>query len=139
MIASVYIHLPAHARESPDALARYVKPVPADQVTVDIVTSGLVGKPRLSRMTLSALHPVPRRPLLRSRFGIVTLERDTAAEDRKRKWYQYRAVAKFGSHWTSSSRAEQAWIWTESQTKLGIAPPKPVVVNQPDGRRRHYD
>jgi hypothetical protein len=125
---AIHLHLPQYARTQSHLLERYVASVPPADATIDVTTLSFIGKPRVSRMKLSEFRPISaistkeRSQLLRGRgtlMGLVNWARDTTADNERRKWYQYRAVGRFGVHW-SNRGVKHAWVWKALKEKLGV-------------------
>jgi hypothetical protein len=117
---AIHLHLPAYARANARLFERFVASVPPSEATVDMTTLSFIGKPRVSRMKLSELrHVPPDKPWRHTVLGLVNWERDTEAEDRRRKWYHYRAIGKFGVHWANKG-VRYAWVWKVLKDKVGV-------------------
>ena len=84
----------------------------------------LIGKPRISSMTLADLRPVHLvpSPELQTRnrwlrkMGLVNYVRDTSLVDKGRKWWRFRAVS--GFHVVDyemgpqgDKRLKTGWVW----------------------------
>ncbi len=67
----------------------------------------------MSATTLGALRPTHRR------FGLVNLERDTTAEDARRRWWQFRAVRGFHIQEGMEGKLKTGWIWKEMAASAG--------------------
>ncbi|GAP88763.1 putative paired amphipathic helix protein [Rosellinia necatrix] len=102
-VGIIFTRLPPFARQSSEALDRYLKFVPR-QTELQITTISFIGAPRVSKVRIDELVPVKRR------FGIVNMTRDTAAENASRAWYMYRAVGNFGAQ-IHSGKTGRPWAW----------------------------
>ena len=106
VVTFITVSLPPFARTSRDMLLRFAK-APPPTTRLDLSTLSLIGKPRVSAMTLGDLRPTHRR------FGLVNLERDTAAEDARRRWWEFRAVKGFHVQEGMERRLKAGWVWKE--------------------------
>lgn len=108
----VYIHLrlPAYARHSQEMLMRYTKNLPND-AALDITTMNFIGKPRVTRLTISDIYPV------KERFGYVNYARDTAAINSKLPWYLPKAVRQFGVH-SNTSKIMGGAVWENIMKRI---------------------
>ncbi|KAI1815568.1 hypothetical protein GGS20DRAFT_542976 [Poronia punctata] len=102
-VTFIHMRLPPFARQSEEMLRRYVRTIPP-QTELQITTMSFIAKPRVSTVKLSELVPAKRR------FGIVTLTRDTTAENAGRKWYMFRAVRDFNVG-LDGGTARLPWVW----------------------------
>lgn len=108
-VAAMHLHLPPYARWSPAILERFARAAPPN-TKLDVTTMSLIGKPRVSSMTLADLRPA------RARLGIVNYARDTARLDAARKWWRFRAVAHFSVQDDDPGvqrRLKTGWVWRE--------------------------
>ncbi len=105
-VTFINVHLPPFARTSREMLQRFAK-APPPSTRLDLSTLSLIGKPRVSGTTVGELRPA------RLRFGMVNLARDTAAEDARRRWWQFRAVGKFNVQPGMEARLKTGWVWKE--------------------------
>ncbi|KAF7559316.1 hypothetical protein G7046_g4837 [Stylonectria norvegica] len=87
-VTHIHIHLPAHARLSRAILERFVHALPAS-TPLTLTTMSFIAKPRYSNLQAGDLVSARRR------FGLVNYVRDTAGENARRRWYNFRAVARF--------------------------------------------
>lgn len=104
-VAHIHLRLPLFARQSREILQRFVKNPPSD-TRIDITTISIIGKPRVSEMTIADLQPA------KERFGLVNYVRDTKLIDARRKWYAYRAVGKFHVQ-QDLGNVREAWVWND--------------------------
>ncbi|KAL2263547.1 hypothetical protein VTK26DRAFT_6283 [Humicola hyalothermophila] len=138
-VAAIHLHLPPYARHSRAILERFARTAPPN-TRLDVTTMSVIGKPRVSSMALGDLRavspavaaaaagappeeaesPGSGRPSalcrLRRRLGLVNYVRDTAAADRGRKWYHFRAVGSFhvqdqGMGPQGDRRLKSGWVW----------------------------
>lgn len=109
-VSFVHMRLPPFARQSEEMLRRFVRTLPP-HTELDITTMSFIAKPRVSKVKLSDLRKTNER------VGIVNLACDTAAENAARKWYMYRAVAKFNAQSNTVSRAP--WVWESILSAIG--------------------
>jgi hypothetical protein len=105
-VTLVHIHLPDFARQSKEILHRFAKNPPAN-TRLELTTISIIGKPRVSLMTISDLKPTSKR------FGLINYTRDTTAINAKRKWYMYRAVGQFNIPKRPGEDAKDAGIWDD--------------------------
>ncbi|KAL2158031.1 hypothetical protein VTH06DRAFT_4841 [Thermothelomyces fergusii] len=112
-VAAMHLHLPAYARWSPAILRRFARAAPPS-TRLDVTTMSLIGKPRVSSMTLADLRPVPARAP-RPRLGTVNYARDTARLDAARPWWRFRAVAHFSvqDDGAVERRVRTGWVWAD--------------------------
>lgn len=119
-VTHIHIHLPPYARTSKAILERYVKASPAN-ADLTFTTMSAIAKPRYSNLKAGNLVPTQKR------FGLINYVRDTAEENAKRKWYNFRAVGKFYVQERSSVKVRYAkkkdmvdgWIWDAIKEKVG--------------------
>jgi hypothetical protein len=85
-----YIHfrLPEFARQSRENLLRYSKHL-SRTATIDITTLSMIGRPRVSRVSLGDLHPI------KSRFSIANYARTAKDEESKRPWWAAKPIKQF--------------------------------------------
>ncbi|KAK4128658.1 hypothetical protein N657DRAFT_32704 [Parathielavia appendiculata] len=111
-VAAIHMHLPPYARWSRAILERFARTAPLN-TRLDITTMTLIGKPRVSSMTLGDLRPESRR------FGMVNYVRDTTLANAQRKWWRFRAVGEFNVQpQQGSGGVKTGWVWNE--VKEGI-------------------
>lgn len=122
-VTHIYLQLPATARVSSQALARYVRGVPRT-APLTVTTISMIGKPRYSIMEAGHLRPAKKR------FGIVNYVRDQAAQEMAaRKWYNYGTVKNFyvqpqqqPAPATKLKKAKkdpvERWIWETIREKI---------------------
>ena len=68
----------------------------------------VIGKPRVSALTVGDLVPVRRR------FGLVNyLRGDVEAENARRRWYMFRAVGQFNVTPGGERRVGSGFVWEE--------------------------
>ncbi|KAL7802142.1 hypothetical protein V8C44DRAFT_345847 [Trichoderma aethiopicum] len=124
----IYIHLPPAARTSRPALERFIHGALPPSTELTLTTMSAIAKPRYSTMQLGHLRPAKRR------FGIVNYVRDAEgaiAENETRKWYNLRALTKFGvqevrtdlkkkkkAKGTKIRDLTEAWIWDAVKDKI---------------------
>ncbi|KAI5921119.1 hypothetical protein F4810DRAFT_385809 [Camillea tinctor] len=113
-VTFIHLRLPPYARQSKELLARFVKHLPPD-TELEITTMNFLAKPRISKVKISDLKPS------KSRFGLVSLTRDTKAENAKRKWYQPRAVGQFSVQ--SNTMPRVPWVWGETSKMINKRKP----------------
>ena len=87
-------------------LKRFARTAPPS-TRLDITTMTLIGKPRVSSVTVADLQPVQHR------LGMVNYVRETAALNAKRKWYRFRAVGKFHVQAGNDEKIKTGWVWRE--------------------------
>ncbi|KXJ89599.1 hypothetical protein Micbo1qcDRAFT_165718 [Microdochium bolleyi] len=127
-VTFIHLRLPPYARQSEDMLRRFITQLgsfnpgsgtgmssasraastgPGSSITaeLEITTMSYIAKPRLSIVKLEDLQPV------RKRLGIVNYSRDTAAENKRRKWYMFPAVANFSIQESSNTMPKVPWVW----------------------------
>lgn len=105
-VTAIHLHLPPFARKSSDMLRRFAASVPPT-TRLDIVTQSIIGKPRISSMTVGDLKPTNKR------FGMVNYERDTAQPNKERKWYHFRAIGNFNVQHGNEGNLKNGWVWPE--------------------------
>ncbi|KAL2180504.1 uncharacterized protein P884DRAFT_255677 [Thermothelomyces heterothallicus CBS 202.75] len=105
-VAAMHLHLPPYARWSPAILERFARTAPPG-TRLDVTTMSLIGKPRVSSMTLADLRPARRR------LGTVNYARDTSRLDATRKWWRFRAVAEFSVQEGAEKRVKTGWVWRD--------------------------
>lgn len=72
-----------------------------------------IGKPRVSSLTVGSLVPA------RQRFGLVNyLRGDVEEENRRRKWYMFRAVERFHVTPGSDGRVQGGFVWGEVERQV---------------------
>ncbi|KAK4144366.1 uncharacterized protein C8A04DRAFT_27820 [Dichotomopilus funicola] len=103
-IASMHLHLPPYARWSQSILERFARTAPPN-TRLDITTMSLIGKPRVSSVTLADLRPA------RERLGMVNYVRDATVANANRKWWRFRAVTKFHVHDGMERSVKEGWVW----------------------------
>ncbi|PTB68763.1 hypothetical protein BBK36DRAFT_1191828 [Trichoderma citrinoviride] len=122
----IYIHLPPAARTSRPALERFIHGALPPSTELTLTTMSAIAKPRYSTMQLGHLRPAKRR------FGIVNYVRDAEgamAENETRKWYNLRALTKFGVQEVKTDKKKkakgtkirdltEAWIWDAVKDKI---------------------
>ncbi|KAL6852012.1 hypothetical protein J3F83DRAFT_757323 [Trichoderma novae-zelandiae] len=121
----IYIHLPPAARTSRPALERFIHGALPPSTELTLTTMSAIAKPRYSTMQLGHLRPAKRR------FGIVNYVRDAEgamAENETRKWYNLRALTKFGVQEVRAERKKakgtrirdltEGWIWDAVKAKI---------------------
>ncbi|OTA02187.1 hypothetical protein A9Z42_0025260 [Trichoderma parareesei] len=123
----IYIHLPPAARTSRPALERFIHGSLPPSTELTLTTMSAIAKPRYSTMQLGHLRPAKRR------FGIVNYVRDAEgaiAENETRKWYNLRALTKFGVQEVKTDKKKkkakgtkirdltEAWIWDAVKDKI---------------------
>ncbi|KAJ2991903.1 hypothetical protein NUW58_g2353 [Xylaria curta] len=103
-VTFIHMRLPPFALRSEEMLSRYVI---SPQAELEITTMSIISKLRVSTVKLSELEPVNRR------FGIVTMARDTTAENAARKWYMFPAVGNFSVQRLNGQLGpnKQPWAW----------------------------
>ena len=87
-VTYIHLRLPEFARQSRENLLRYSKHLPRN-ATIDITTLNMIGRPRVSRVSVGDLHPV------RSRFNITNYARGAKDEKMKRPWWAGRPIKQF--------------------------------------------
>ncbi|KXX75575.1 hypothetical protein MMYC01_206666 [Madurella mycetomatis] len=105
-VAAVHMHLPPYARWSRAILERFARSAPPN-TRLDVTTISLIGKPRVSSMTLSDLRPAKRR------LGMVNFVRDTKLANAQRQWWRFRAVGQFNVQEGNEGRIKTGWVWNE--------------------------
>ncbi|KAK0630157.1 hypothetical protein B0T17DRAFT_460455, partial [Bombardia bombarda] len=105
-VTSIHMHVPAFARVSADMLQRFARAVPPT-TRLDVTTMSLIGKPRVSSMTVADLRPANRR------LGMVNYERDTQAANKARSWWRFRAVGNFNIQTGNDKKVKAGWVWPE--------------------------
>ncbi len=104
-VSYVHLRLPIFARQSREHLMRWVKKIPPS-TEVDLTTIRFYGKPRVSRMQISDLHPT------KAKLGISNLVRELRdpAPAAKRPWWAGKIPRKFyvGSE---RGRSREPSIW----------------------------
>jgi hypothetical protein len=105
-VTAIHLHLPPFARKSSDMLRRFAASVPPT-TRLDIVTQSIIGKPRISSMTVGDLKPTNKR------FGMVNYERDTVQPNKERKWYHFRAIGNFNVQHGNEGNVKNGWVWPE--------------------------
>lgn len=128
-VTFIHLRLPPYARQSEDMLRRYIAqlsyPSPrtstgsagnarvasasaggsSTRTELEITTMSYIAKPRLSMVKLEDLQPTHKR------LGIVNYCRETAAENKRRKWYMFPAVANFSIQESSNTMPKVPWVW----------------------------
>lgn len=112
-VTNISISPPVFARQSRELLERWARSgVPRD-TPLQITTVSLIGKPRVSALTVGDLVPA------RQRFGLVNYVRaDVEAENRRRKWYMFRAVARFNVTPGGDRRVRSGFVWREIERQV---------------------
>ncbi|KAL6789390.1 hypothetical protein J3E68DRAFT_414571 [Trichoderma sp. SZMC 28012] len=123
-VSHIYIHLPPVARTSRPVLERFIHALPPS-TELTLTTMSAIAKPRYSTMQVGHLRPAKRR------FGIVNYVRDAEgaiAENETRKWYNLRAMTKFGVQEAGVDKKKpkgkkdkdltEAWIWDAVKSKI---------------------
>ncbi|KAK4231185.1 hypothetical protein QBC38DRAFT_467071 [Podospora fimiseda] len=110
-VASIHMHLPPYARWSPAILQRFIRTAPAN-TKIDVATMSLIGKPRISSMTIGDLKPCKKR------FGMVNYERDTKALNAQRKWWRFKAVKYFTVQNGNEEKVKTGWVWRELSERI---------------------
>ncbi|KAK4170329.1 hypothetical protein QBC43DRAFT_328979 [Cladorrhinum sp. PSN259] len=110
-VAAIHMHLPPFARWSPAILQRFIRTAPPN-TKIDVSTMSLIGKPRMSSMTISDLKPCNKR------FGMVNYERDTKLLDEKRKWWRFKAVRYFNVQSGNDEKIKTGWVWRELAERI---------------------
>ncbi|EOO00680.1 putative paired amphipathic helix protein [Phaeoacremonium minimum UCRPA7] len=107
-VAWVHLRLPPYARHSREVLQRFARTMPPN-TRLQVTTMNMIGKPRVSDMTVSDLRPAHQR------LGVVNYVRDTALENAARPWWMFRAVGRFSIQRASSGTADakEGWVWRE--------------------------
>lgn len=131
-VTHIYIHLPPAARTSRPVLERFIHGALPPSTEITLTTMSAIAKPRYSTMQAGHLRPAKRR------FGIVNYVRDSKdamAENETRKWYNLRAMTKFGVQEVRTEKKKvkakkskdltEAWIWDALKEKIE----KRAVVN----------
>lgn len=131
-VTHIYIHLPPAARTSRPVLERFIHSALPPSTELTLTTMSAIAKPRYSTMQAGHLRPSSRR------FGIVNYVRDAEdamAENETRKWYNLRAMSKFGVQEVRTQKKKvkgkkskdltEAWIWDALKDKIE----KRAVVN----------
>ncbi|KAH7018364.1 uncharacterized protein B0I36DRAFT_335833 [Microdochium trichocladiopsis] len=133
-VTFIHLRLPPYARQSEDMLRRFItaqlgsaaaksptrgisgRSAVAGGLTgeteLEITTMSYIAKPRLSVVRLEELKPV------RKRLGIVNYSRDTTAENARRKWYMFPAVASFSIQETSNTMPKVPWVWSKIAERI---------------------
>ena len=121
-VTHIHIHLPSYARTSREILERFVRSLPPT-TDLTLTTMSAIGKPRYSNLKAGDLIPT------RKRFGIINYERDTAMENAKRMWYNFRAVGNFyvqdvqpmsKVRYAKKKDKVDAWIWDAIKEKIQL-------------------
>lgn len=102
-VSFIHIRLPPFARQSEEALRRFVQTMSPKTTTLDVTTMSFIAKPRLSRVPVSDLKPANKK------LGIVNYTRDTTADNAARKWYMFPAVGNFNIQANNMQRTP--WVW----------------------------
>ncbi|KAL7949682.1 hypothetical protein V8C42DRAFT_311635 [Trichoderma barbatum] len=123
-VSHIYIHLPPAARTSRPVLERFIHALPPS-TELTLTTMSAIAKPRFSTMQTGHLSPANRR------FGIVNYVRDAEgaiAENDTRKWYNLRAMTKFGVQEVRVDKKKvkgkkgkdltESWIWDAVKDKI---------------------
>ncbi|KAK4066444.1 hypothetical protein Trihar35433_6871 [Trichoderma harzianum] len=123
-VSHIYIHLPPVARTTRPVLERFINALPPS-TELTLTTMSAIAKPRYSTMQVGHLRPAKRR------FGIVNYVRDAEgaiAENETRKWYNLRAMTKFGVQEAGVDKKKlkgkkdkdltEAWIWDVVKGKI---------------------
>ncbi len=105
-VAYVHLRLPTYARQSQDLLERYAKNLPKD-AELDITSLTSLGRPRVSRMPVSALAPVSRSQRW---LGVENFTRSSEELMAGRRWWAGKPMANFSIR-GGSSRCKEAWVW----------------------------
>ncbi|KAH6609429.1 hypothetical protein Trco_002775 [Trichoderma cornu-damae] len=127
-VTHIYIHLPPAARTSRPVLERFVHGALPPSTELTLTTMSAIAKPRYSTMQAGHLRPAERR------FGIVNYVRDAEgamAENETRRWYNLRAMTKFGvqearagkerkkkAEGKKSMDLTEPWIWDALKGKI---------------------
>jgi hypothetical protein len=116
-VTNVHIRLPTFARQSRDLLERWAKAGIPASTPLQVTTMSFIGKPRVSTMTLRDLVPA------RQRFGLVNYVRgDVEEENRRRKWYMFRAVERFHVIPGGDRRLQAGFVWGEVERQVRETP-----------------
>ncbi|KAL7787837.1 hypothetical protein V8C37DRAFT_389714 [Trichoderma ceciliae] len=125
-VTHIYIHLPPAARTSRPALERFIHGALPPSTELTLTTMSAIAKPRYSTMQTGHLRPAKRR------FGIVNYVRDSEsamAENETRRWYNLRAMTKFGVQEVRAEKKKkdkgkkskdltESWIWDALKDKV---------------------
>lgn len=120
-VTHIYIRLPPAARTSRPVLERFIHGALPPSTELTLTTMSAIAKPRYSTMQAGHLRPAKRR------FGIVNYVRDAEsamAENETRKWYNLRAMTKFGVQEVGTKKKKskrdltEAWIWDALKDKI---------------------
>ena len=109
-VSMIHMHLPPLARHSRESLSRFVRTLPP-QTRLQATTLSLIAKPRVSYFTLQELYPANRR------WGTVNFARDTEWEEKRRKWYNFRAIGGFNVQ-GSNHGVKEGWVWDAVKKKI---------------------
>ncbi|KAK3694686.1 hypothetical protein B0T22DRAFT_78719 [Podospora appendiculata] len=110
-VTTIHMNLPSFARGSAEILQRFAKSAPGN-TRLDVTTMSLIGKPRVSSMTLADLRPVKKR------LGMVNYERDTSFANAGRKWWRFRAVGTFNIQKGNDKNIKTGWVWREVENGI---------------------
>ena len=83
---------------------------------LEITTMSYIAKPRLSIVRLGELSPTKKR------LGIVNYTRDTTADNKRRKWYMFPAVADFSIQESSNTMPKVPWVWSKIANRIASLP-----------------
>ena len=133
IVTSTWIHLPTRARLDKQILMRWIKTVPLREIKMELVTISFTGKPRVTYCSLAELRPVgvnvlssngltPRKAkggFWYTKFGLVNWERDITEAQKKRKWWYFKPIGKFGIHWRYTVRNFPD-VWKELKHRAGV-------------------
>lgn len=92
-------------------LKRFLNNLPAN-TELEISTMSYIAKPRLSMVAVRDLFPTNKR------VGIVNFSRDTKAENARRKWYMFPAVADFSIQPNSNTVTKPSFAWERIASKI---------------------
>ncbi|KAK3336533.1 hypothetical protein B0T19DRAFT_409768 [Cercophora scortea] len=110
-VTTIHLSVPSFARGSAEMLQRFAKNAPGN-TRLDVTTMSLIGKPRVSSMTLADLRPMKKR------LGMVNYERDTSFANANRKWWRFRAVGNFNIQKGNDKKVKTGWVWRELENGI---------------------
>lgn len=102
-VTYIHLRLPEFARQSRENLLRYSKNIPRN-TTIDITTLNMIGRPRVSRISVGDIQHVA------SRYSITNYARSAKDEEMKRPWWAGRPIKQFAIL-AEHGRSREEGVW----------------------------
>ncbi|KAL8417816.1 hypothetical protein RB594_001445 [Gaeumannomyces avenae] len=103
-VAFIHLPLPPFARQSKELLKRFVASVP-ETTSLEITTISLIGKPRVTRVSVASMVPTSQR------FGLVNYVVRPPPAAPARSSLNRGPPTKFSIQHNSQRDAREAWVW----------------------------